>query len=560
MTTMQTPANSGAIEANVVDIRARRTQRAIVRWQDGRISAIEPQGALDPSLGYLVPGFIDAHIHIESTMLTPAEFARMAMPHGTVASVSDPHEIANILGIAGIDFMHQSGAQSPFVFAWGAPSCVPATAFETNGAELDAKAIEALLREGKAKYLAEVMDFPGVLNKTPQVIEKINAASRLGYPVDGHAPGLRGAQARAYASAGIDTDHECISLAEARDKHAAGMQILIREGSAARNFAALHPLIRECPEAVMFCSDDKHPDALLHGHINAICAMAITEGHDWYDVLRCACLNPNTHYQLGLGQLRIGDRMDAALLSDPNAFSVAATWINGECVAREGRCERPVTQTQAINRFAAKPISVAALRKALPTQASASPEAKARVIEMRDGALDTQTSLIEPKWVDGHCAAQPEHDVLYLVVVNRYQPAPPAIALVRGFGLLAGALAGSIAHDSHNVIAVGVSLESVTAAINAVIALRGGIVVQDGEHTQSLALPIAGLMSDADGPSVANAYTALNQAAHELGSPLEAPFMSLSFMALLVIPSLKLSDQGLFNGDTMQPTTLLADP
>lgn len=533
---MTTP--SGSVRANLVDIAARRVFAAEIGWSAGVIGRIDELGAANPAWPCLIPGFIDAHVHIESSLLPPAEFARLAVRHGTVASVSDPHEIANVLGIDGVRWMLANAAQTPFHVLFGAPSCVPATAFETAGARLGVADVETLLATPGIGYLSEVMNFPGVLAGDRGLLAMIAAARRRGLPVDGHAPGLSGEAAAAYAAAGIGTDHECATLAEAEDKLRAGMAILIREGSAARNFETLHPLISRYPGRIMLCTDDCHPDDLARGHIDRLVARAIAHGHDLFAVLEAACLTPQRHYGLALGQLRVGDPFNAALVDNLRDFTVRATWLAGELAAENGQSCLPPVPCQPINRFAARAVRPEELCVA-PSDADFS-----RVIAAEDGQLLTRELRLP---LHGPSVAD---DVLLIAVVNRYTPTAPAVALVRGFGLQAGALASSVAHDSHNVIGVGCDAASLATALNAVIAAQGGLALVDGDgQVDCLPLPIAGLMSDLAGDTVASRYAALSDGVrHRLGSPLRAPYMTLSFMALLVIPELKLSDRGLFDG------------
>jgi len=457
--------------------------------------------------------------------------------------VSDPHEIANVLGETGVIFMLENAARSPFKSCFGAPSCVPATGFESAGATLDAKAVARLLDRPDIGYLAEVMNFPGVLAADPELMAKIDAAKALGKPIDGHAPGLRRRDAARYAAAGIETDHECVTLEEALDKVACGMHILIREGSAAKNFDALWPLLLSHPDRVMFCSDDKHPNDLVHGHINQLVARAVTNGAPLFDVLRAACYNPVRHYRLPIGQLRVGDPADFIAVKDLERFEVMQTWIGGREVARHGKTLLDRVPTAAPNKFAALPL--------LPEQLQVAAEgAELRAIVVHDGQLVTSSAWVPTPLSGEWAVASPGDDLLKLVVYNRYQVAAPAIAFVKGFGLRQGALASTVAHDSHNIIAVGADDKALAAAINALVANGGGISVADAAlKTALLALPIAGLMSDQDGWEVAEAYESLDTRAKALGSHLKAPYMSLSFLALLVIPSLKLSDQGLFDGE-----------
>lgn len=535
--------SSFVVRGNLVDIPARRIFPAeVVVWNGSIVTITEIPGPVD---GYLMPGFVDAHVHVESSMLIPSEFARLAVTHGTVATVSDPHEIANVLGVEGVEFMIANGKQVPFHFFFGAPSCVPATAFETAGAVIDPEATGRLLTNPDIGYLAEMMNFPGVLNGDPDVMAKIAHAIRLGKPVDGHAPGLKGELARRYIAAGISTDHECFTREEALDKLAGGMKILIREGSAAKNFDALIGLMHEHAEQLMFCSDDKHPDSLVLGHINALCARAMAWGHDVFKILRAACLNPVEHYGIPIGQLRPGDPADMIMVADLRDFLVRKTWVRGVLVAEEGRSH--ITSVPA-----ARPNNFTCERKRPEEFSVSAGGGELLVIEALDGQLITPKRWMPPTVVNGRNVADPEKDLLKIAVVNRYHDAPPAVGWIVNFGLKRGAIAGSVAHDSHNIVAVGTNDEDLCAAINLVIAERGGIALADGVHHRVLPLPVAGIMSDADAHTVADAYATMDREAKELGSPLSAPYMTLSFMALLVIPHLKMSDRGLFDGDAFQ--------
>jgi adenine deaminase len=521
-----------SVSGNVVDLHAGRVAPGTIDvGADGRIARITP--AAGPFDTYILPGFVDAHIHIESSMLPPHEFARFAVTHGTVATVSDPHEIANVLGTPGVRYMIDSARQSPMHVCFGAPSCVPATPFETAGATLDASAIEQLLQLPEIGYLSEVMNIPGVLKHDPDLLAKLAAAKRLNKPIDGHAPGLRGDDARAYFAAGVSTDHECFTYDEAKEKIALGVHILIREGSAARNFDALWPLLNEHPDRCMLCSDDKHPNDLEAGHINDLVARAVQRGIEPINALRAACLNPVHHYRLPTGLLRPGDRADFIEVDSLQSFRLRRTWLAGQLVARDGQCLLGRVSPGILNRFDALPKRV----EDFGVPSGASP---VHVIEAADGQLITRHLHLPPT----------APHVLKLTVVNRYaRAAPPALAHIRGFGLRGGAIASSVAHDSHNVVAVAATDAALCQAVNAVIENKGGlaVVTADGQ-VESLPLPIAGLMSDLPGREVASRYAALDALARQLGSPLRAPFMTLSFMALLVIPELKLSDRGLFDG------------
>ena len=544
--------NSFQLSGNLIDILQQEIYPATVHIADGRIRQIvRNNNSYDQ---YLLPGFVDAHVHIESSMLTPAAFARLAVVHGTVATVSDPHEIANVLGVEGVNYMIDNGLQTPFKCCFGAPSCVPATTFETAGATVSVEDVEKLLEHPEIKYLSEMMNFPGVLHQDPEVMAKIAAAHRAGKPVDGHAPGLRGAAAQQYIAAGISTDHECFTLEEAQEKLQYGMQILIREGSAARNFDALIPLMHDHAEKMMFCSDDKHPDSLVEGHINVLVKRALAYGIDLFKVLRAACVNPVMHYKLGAGLLREGDPADLIIIDNPHDFNIKATYINGIQVADEGKTLIAPVTAAIINNFHCRLQEVADFR--IPVAANGDDAVPVNVIEALDGQLITNRIPLTLPITDGALHSDTTQDVLKLAVVNRYHPAPAALGFIRSFGFKSGAIASSVAHDSHNIIAVGVDDESICAAVNAVIREQGGISVAKGKEVQVLPLPVAGLMSHLDGYVVAEQYSALDKAAKALGSQLGAPFMTLSFMALLVIPHLKLSDKGLFDGDTFQFTSL----
>ncbi len=533
------------LTAHLVDVHTRSTYPVHLTVSDGRIADIAPADAAPAQ--YLLPGFVDAHVHIESAMLTPAQFARLAVVHGTVATVSDPHEIANVVGRAGVTYMIEDGARVPFKFYFGAPSCVPATPFETAGDALDVATVDELLARPEVRYLSEMMNWPGVLHADPEVMAKIASAQRHGKPVDGHAPGLRGDDALRYAAAGISTDHECFTAAEARDKVAAGMHILIREGSAARNFDALVELLAEFPDRIMFCSDDKHPDGLVVSHIDDLVRRALQRGHNLYDVLRAASVNPVRHYGLPVGLLRVGDPADFIVVENLQDMRVRATYLEGQLVAADGRSRLPDLRSRPINCFVARPVHTDELRVAHAGT-------HLRVITATDGQLVTGCEVYAHQQTEDWISARADEDLLKLVVVNRYAAAPAAVAFVRGFGPLHGALASSVAHDSHNLIAVGDDDEALARALNALMDARGGIAVVQQGQTHLLPLPIAGLMTDADGYAVAREYAHLDQLAKAAGSTLAAPFMTLSFMALLVIPDLKLSDRGLFDGQQFQFT------
>jgi adenine deaminase len=540
------------IQGRFIDILNERIFPAEVHIADKKILSVRELESreLVPEQ-YICPGFIDSHVHIESSMLVPSEFARLAVVHGTVATVSDPHEIANVLGIQGVEFMIENGKKTPFHFYFGAPSCVPATSFETAGAALRSDTVDELLSRPEIKYLSEMMNFPGVLQGEPEVMKKIASSQKYHKPVDGHAPGLRGEEARKYIQAGITTDHECFTAEEALDKLGMGMKILIREGSAARNFEALADLLNEHWENMMFCSDDKHPDSLLSGHINQLCVRAVAKNIDPFKVLRAACINPILHYNLDVGRLRPGDSADFIIMKDLKKFEVLQTYLRGELVAENGKTKinsvAHLSNPNQFNCLYTRPEDFAFSTQ--PSDASFYPYP---VIEAYDGQLITGKYNAEIYAKNGVWEADPSRDILKIVVINRYKKAPIAMAFIKNVGLKTGAMASSVAHDSHNIVAVGVSDEALSRAVNAVISEKGGISLASEGMEKRLGLPVAGLMSINDGYQVAECYTMLDTEAKRMGSRLLSPFMTLSFMALLVIPHLKLSDLGLFDGDLFQ--------
>jgi adenine deaminase len=535
------------VEGNIINITKRNIFFGTITVEEGKIKSVTKISERKEDAHFISPGFIDSHVHIESSMLIPSEFARLAVVHGTVSTVSDPHEIANVCGMEGVEFMIENGNTVPFKFNFGAPSCVPATIFETAGAELDHDDVKSLLERPEIKYLSEMMNFPGVLYKDEEVLKKIAAAHQLGKPVDGHAPGLRGDAVQQYINAGISTDHECFTAEEALDKLQRGMKILIREGSAAKNFEALIDLLNDWPEMMMFCSDDKHPDSLVENHINQLCERAVEKGIDIFNILQAACINPILHYKLDVGSLQINDNADFIILEDLKNFKVKQTYIDGLLLAENGKTVgdwvKHVDDQESVNHFDCS------LKKEEDFIYPFSGQEEIPVIEALDGQLITNRLAAKPKVLNQNIISNPENDVLKMVVVNRYHDAPVAVSFVKNFGLKQGAIASSVAHDSHNIIAVGADDKSICEAVNLVIKETGGVVALGNGKEEVLALPVAGLMSNQNGYQVAESYTSIDQFAKDLGSTLLAPFMTLSFMALLVIPHLKLSDKGLFDGD-----------
>jgi len=536
------------IRARLADPHQRRIYPATIRVEGSRIADIAPA---DRDEGpYVLPGFIDAHVHVESSMLVPSEFARLAVAHGTVATVSDPHEIANVLGVEGVEYMIDSGRQVPFKFYFGAPSCVPATPFETAGAVIGLEGVRQLLAKPEVKYLAEMMNYPGVLQQDRMVLDKIAAARAAGKPVDGHAPGLRGEDAQRYIEAGITTDHECFTYEEALEKLQYGMKILIREGSAAKNFEALIELLPLYPDQIMFCSDDKHPDDLIAGHINQLVSRGLQRGYDLFDLIRAASIHPAEHYGLETGQLRVGDPADFVLVDELETMKVRATYIDGQLVARDGVTQIASRQAAPVNNFRTEWKTPEAFRLKADKE-------QVRVIQAINGEIVTFGFTTNTPSRNGEAVSDTERDLLKIAVVNRYANQQPALGFIQNFQLRKGAIASCVAHDSHNIIAVGVTDEDICRAVNAIIDKQGGIAASSDGQTQVLPLPVAGIMTNEDGYRVAEKYKQLDRLVkEELGSGLSARFMTLSFMALLVIPDLKLSDKGLFDGKSFQFTDL----
>jgi adenine deaminase len=538
------------LQGQIVDILNKRIFKGELTIEKGRITSIsEKQHGVN---NYILPGFVDAHIHIESSMLVPSEFARLAVKHGTVGTVSDPHEIANVLGIEGVEFMIKNGKKVPFKFNFGAPSCVPATNFESAGAVIDSNDIKQLLKNPDIKYLAEMMNYPGVLFDDDEVLKKIAWAKHFNKPVDGHAPGLRGDDVTKYINAGISTDHECFTYDEALEKLQKGMKIIIREGSAAKNFEALIDLLPEHFENMMFCSDDKHPDDLMIDHINRLCARAVTKDVDVFKVLQAACINPVKHYNLDVGLLQVGDFADCIIVEDLKDFKTLQTYINGKLVYNNGVSKIDSVDFEVLNNFNCNKKEVSDFR----FESSAT---RIRVIEALEGQLVTNEIIKDALVKYGNLVSNIDDDILKMTVVNRYQDQKPAIAFINNFGLKEGAIASSVGHDSHNIIAVGVSDEAICKAVNLLIKNKGGICAVSDTSEKVVSLPVAGIMSDKDGETIGTQYAELDKTAKALGSELHAPYMTLSFMALLVIPSLKLSDKGLFNGSSFKFTSLEAN-
>ncbi|MBT6745863.1 MAG: adenine deaminase [Flavobacteriales bacterium] len=535
------------IEGNIVDVINKRIYSGYITVNNGVISEIvEEENSVSQ---YIIPGFVDAHVHVESSMLIPSEFARLAVCHGTVATISDPHEIGNVLGVEGVKFMIENGKKTPFKFHFGAPSCVPATVFETAGANITVDDVKELLTMDDIHYLTEMMNFPGVLFDDPEVMAKIQASKDVGKPIDGHAPGLRGEDAKKYIDAGITTDHECFTKEEALDKLKYGMKIQIREGSAAKNFDSLIDLLDEYPDSIMFCSDDKHPNDLAAQHVNVLAKRAIAHGSDVMNVLRACSYNIVKHYSMNVGMLQLGDPADFCIVDDLINFKCQATYIDGQLVAENGQTKIASVEETPINNFNCSPVAISQIE----VEANFT---TVKVIEVEDGQLITTKGSADLTPVEGKLVSDASQDVLKVVVVNRYFDAPPAVAFIRNFGLKQGALASCVAHDSHNIIAVGVSDVDIVKAINLVIESKGGVSLANGSEQKILPLPVAGIMTNKGGYETAEAYEKLDLRAKNLGVTLDAPYMTMSFCALLVIPELKLSDKGLFDGNKFEFTSL----
>jgi adenine deaminase len=527
------------IKSNLIDLVAKEIFAAEIVIENKKITKII---RISEKLGtYILPGFVDAHVHIESSMLVPSEFARVAVIHGTIGTISDPHEIANVMGIEGVNYMIENAKQVPFYFNFGAPSCVPATSYETAGAVIDSHAIDELLSRNEIVYLAEMMNFPGVIHQDVEVMNKLAASKKHNKPIDGHAPGLMGQDMRRYFDAGITTDHECFKYDEALDKLKHGVKVLIREGSAAKNFDILIPLLNDFPDQIMFCCDDKHPDNFLEGHINQHVIKALSLGCDLFDVLRASSYNVIKHYNISIGLLQVGDSADFIEIDNPQDFNIIKTYIKGELVAENGKTHIQTTKAPIINQFHCS------LKHPVDFKLKAKSR-KARIIECLDGQLITNEIHEDVLTINGYAESNTEKDILKIAVINRYRDEPVAVAFIKNVGLKQGAIASCVAHDCHNIVVVGTNDEDICNAVNLIIKAKGGISLSNGSESLLLELPIAGIMTNEPAEVVADAYMKLDRRAKELGSKLKAPYMSLSFMALLVIPKLKLSDKGLFNG------------
>lgn len=528
------------IEGNLVDIHNRSIYPAEITIEHGKICSIERR---DQKYNYfIIPGFIDSHVHIESSMMTPKQFSDYVVTRGTIAVVTDPHEIANVVGVEGIHFMQKSAQEGKIKTFFTVPSCVPATPFDCSGATIDASKVEQLLRSGQFVGLSEMMNVPGVLNNDPEVMRKLSAARDLELPIDGHAPDLHGEELKRYVKAGITTDHECSTLNEALEKIECGMKILIREGSSARNYESLKYLLSESPDDVMFCTDDSHPDDLLtNGHIDRIVRRAVMDGFDLFEVLGAASRNAIEHYHLPVGMLRIGDPADFVLVADLREFKVVSTYIHGEKVysSTEIKQTERIDLVKAINNFKAEKLTEADICLTVSNCLTS--------IKVEDGELLTDVVYTEFKDPILNFQSDIKQDLLKIVYYNRYHHSKPQVATINGFGLKWGAFASSIAHDSHNIIAVGCSDREIVMAINRIITEQGGIALVDGDQEKILPLPIGGIMSSKSCWQLAYEWEELHNRVKAMGCVLKAPFMTLAFMSLIVIPKLKIGEKGLFD-------------
>jgi len=544
---MKSNRDTYKISGNIIDVVKHEFFPGTITVENGIISKIEKDDKKYDS--YILPGLIDSHIHIESSMLVPSEFARVAVTHGTVATVSDPHEIANVLGIDGVKFMIENGKKVPLKFFFGAPSCVPATDFETSGAVLNVEDVEEMLSWDDIYYLSEMMNFPGVIYDNQEVLAKLSAADKQNKVIDGHAPGLIGTDAKNYFKKGISTDHECFTLEEALEKASLGVKILIREGSAARNFDNLLPILKSYPEQVMFCSDDKHPEDLLESHINRLVSTAIKNGYDLFDVIKAATLNPCKHYNLPVGMLQKGDPADFIIVDTPADMNILETYIDGIKVSENKHSLIPSVEVKPLNKL--KVSNIRPENIVVPAK-----DSRLHVIEVIEDELVTKKKIVDAPVLNDQVVSDLENDILKIVVVNRYTNSPPAVGFVHNFGLKSGAIASTVAHDSHNIISAGTSDISICLAINRLIEVNGGITLNDDKDTFALPLPVAGLMSTEPADVVAEKYKHIDEKAKKLGTKLKAPFMTLSFLALLVIPELKISDKGLFDANKFEFVSL----
>lgn len=529
------------IEGNIVDIHNREIfPGSITIDKKGVIVSIDRN--LKKYDYYICPGFIDAHVHIESSMLIPEEFSKLAIRRGTIAIINDPHEIANVMGMEGINYMIENSSKSDIKMFFTIPSCVPATPFDSSGSVISSQDVEKMAASGKFIGLSEMMNVPGVLHQDPEVMSKLEIARRYHLKIDGHAPGLSGEELKQYIATGISTDHECVSVEEAKEKISNGMKILIREGSAAKNYEALKQLIATNPDDVMFCTDDSHPDELLlEGEIDKLVSRAIKDGFDLFDVLKIASYNPVLHYGIGVGTMKIGDSADFIKIRNLESFETLAVYIGGieKFNLNKKAVINPNESSKAINNFQRHVISISDISKPVEKELVCIKVFQGEIITGRADFTIPSPSL--------NFESDIERDILKIVYLNRYQNSPPKVGFISGFGLKEGAFATSISHDSHNIIAVGCSDKDILDVINTVIEEKGGLAVKNNNGIMKLSLPFAGIMTCASGEKTAFAWNKLTHELNRMGCMFDSPFMTLSFMSLIVIPQLKIGEQGLFD-------------
>ena len=567
--------------AYILDVLTDSVYPARITVEDGIFKEIVPIHVTEETKidvdGLVLPGFIDSHIHIESTMLTPAQFAKIAVRHGTTSVVCDPHEIANVCGIDGIEFMIENASTVPFNFYFEAPSCVPATAFETSGAILDSSDIEYLLQKDEIIALAEMMNFPGVINGEEEVLRKLELARMYEKPIDGHAPLVSGKDLDKYIEQGISTDHECSSFHEAIEKKQKGMKIMVRDGSSAKDMEALFDFSKRIehlknqdsfgiiPTEVLerrinspifdfIVSDDKHPNDLIYGHLNKSVKKAADLGVDIIKAIEMVTINPAAHFGLDAGSIVTGAKADFIIIDNLTDFNIKKTYIAGECVFDGENVLFDVEDVEVENSIDADKKCAEDFEVYFDGD-----ECEVNVIECYDGDLLTGKTTATLKTKDGIVHSDIYQDVLKIAVVERYGKNTIANAFIKGFELKKGAIASSVAHDSHNIIVVGYSSEMMARAVNKIIDNRGGFAIVSEDFEDSLSLPIAGLMCNEDAYEIAEKLDELHKMTRALGCELDSPFMTMAFMALLVIPSIKISDMGLFDGDSFEFIDVIND-
>ncbi len=523
------------VRGNLLNVSTEEVYGAEITYLNGIITCVK--AVHGNYKGLILPGFIDAHIHIESSLLTPSRFAEAVVPHGTTSIVADPHEIANVMGLNGINYMVNDASTVPLKVYLTAPSCVPATPFETSGGVISEYEIEKLLEDKNVVALGEMMNFPGVINEDQNVIAKLKAAKRIGKPVDGHAPLLSGSELCKYIMSGISTDHECTTKKEALEKRRLGMKLMLREGSSAKNLKELASI-----GGYFIVSDDKDPGDLLQGHVDGMLRKAFEYGIDPIEALKMVTLNPGEHYNLNTGNIVPGKAADLIFIDNLKDLNIEKVIVDGNLVAQNGRPLFDVKPKEIPSTFKLKPKNHSNFD--VPGKKS---KETVRVIEMLEDQLITHESSAVLKLVDGNLKSDLGNDILKIAVVERYGNERISNAFIKGFGLKDGAIASSVAHDSHNIITVGTNSQDMTKAVNTVLRNKGGLAAVSKDIFYELELPVAGLMSTKSALEVSSDLKILHDAVLDMGSKLKSPFMSMSFMTLLVIPKLKISDMGLFD-------------